>query len=147
MASLKGPDLLRVKGIVHVAGRAGPVVIHGVQHVFHPPVELKAWPDADRRTRIVFITRNIKAEALAQVLHRGDDRGGEGQLSLGKLSLAAEQGQALRRRRRRAAKASSPLENVNWRIDLPNRPMANSPDSREWSGRRQLASSPCWLEC
>jgi G3E family GTPase len=66
LASLKGPDLLRVKGIVHVAGRAGPVVIHGVQHVFHPPVELKAWPDADRRTRIVFITRNIKAEALAQ---------------------------------------------------------------------------------
>jgi len=66
LASLKGPDLLRVKGIVNVAGRAGPVVIHGVQHVFHPPVELKAWPDADRRTRIVFITRNIKADALAQ---------------------------------------------------------------------------------
>ena len=66
LASLKGPDLLRVKGIVNVAGRAGPVVIHGVQHVFHPPVELKTWPDADRRTRLVFITRNIKAEALAQ---------------------------------------------------------------------------------
>jgi G3E family GTPase len=66
LASLKGPDLLRVKGIVNVAGRAGPVVIHGVQHVFHPPVELKAWPDDDRRTRLVFITRNIKADALAQ---------------------------------------------------------------------------------
>jgi G3E family GTPase len=66
LASLKGPDLLRVKGIVNVAGRAGPVVIHGVQHVFHPPVELKSWPDQDRRTRIVFITRNIKAADLAR---------------------------------------------------------------------------------
>jgi G3E family GTPase len=66
LASLKGPDLLRVKGIVNVTGRAGPVVIHGVQHVFHPPVELKTWPDEDRRTRLVFIARHIKAEALAQ---------------------------------------------------------------------------------
>jgi G3E family GTPase len=66
LASIKGPDLLRVKGIINVAGRPGPVVIHGVQHVFHPPVELKAWPDADRRSRLVFITRNIKAEALAR---------------------------------------------------------------------------------
>ena len=63
LASLKGPDLLRVKGIVNVAGRAGPVVIHGVQHVFHPPVELARWPDDDRRTRIVFITRNITGRA------------------------------------------------------------------------------------
>ncbi|HUB95873.1 MAG TPA: GTP-binding protein [Stellaceae bacterium] len=66
LASLKGPDLLRVKGLVNVAGRAGPVVIHGVQHVFHPPVELKSWPDEERRTRIVFITRNIKAADLAR---------------------------------------------------------------------------------
>lgn len=66
VASLKGPDLLRVKGIVNVAGRAGPVVIHGVQHVFHPPVELSRWPDDDRRTRITIITRNIRASDLAQ---------------------------------------------------------------------------------
>ncbi len=66
LASLKGPNLLRVKGIVNVAGREGPVVIHGVQHVFHPPVELKSWPGDDRTTRLVFITRNIAAEALAQ---------------------------------------------------------------------------------
>jgi G3E family GTPase len=64
LAALKGPDLLRVKGIVNVAGRAGPVVVHGVQHVFHPPVELPRWPDQDRRTRIVFITRNIAAADL-----------------------------------------------------------------------------------
>jgi G3E family GTPase len=65
LAGLRGPDLLRVKGIVNVSGRAGPVVVNGVQHVFHPPIELKAWPDEDRRTRIVFITRNIKPDALA----------------------------------------------------------------------------------
>jgi G3E family GTPase len=66
LASLKGPDLLRMKGLVNVRGRAGPVAINGVQHVFHPPLELKAWPDADRRTRIVFITRNIPREAVAR---------------------------------------------------------------------------------
>jgi G3E family GTPase len=59
LTSLRGADLLRMKGIVNVAGRAGPVVIHGVQHIFHPPRELARWPDQDRRTRIVFIMRNI----------------------------------------------------------------------------------------
>jgi len=66
LASLKGPDLLRMKGLVNVRGRAGPVALNGVQHVFHPPLELKAWPDADRRTRIVFITRNIPRAAVAR---------------------------------------------------------------------------------
>ncbi len=66
LSSLRGPDLLRIKGIVRVEGRAGPVVIHGVQHVFHPPVELRQWPDAERSTRITFITRNIPAATLAK---------------------------------------------------------------------------------
>ncbi|HXM85366.1 MAG TPA: GTP-binding protein [Stellaceae bacterium] len=66
LASLKGPDLLRMKGLINVRGRAGPVALNGVQHVFHPPRELKAWPDADRRTRIVFITRNIPRDAVAR---------------------------------------------------------------------------------
>lgn len=68
VASLRGTDLLRVKGILNVAGREGPVVIHGVQHVFHPPVELAAWPDDTRSTRIVFITRNIEPFALENAL-------------------------------------------------------------------------------
>ncbi len=59
LASLRGPDLLRVKGIVEVAGETGPVAIHGVQHIFHPPVKLQAWQGAERRSRIVFIVRNI----------------------------------------------------------------------------------------
>ncbi len=51
-----GPKLLRVKGVVALADDPDrPIVIHGVQHLFHPPVRLETWPDADRRTRIVFI--------------------------------------------------------------------------------------------
>jgi len=56
---LRGPDLLRVKGLVAVAGCRGPVVVHAVQHVAHRPVELEDWPDNDHRSRLVFITRNL----------------------------------------------------------------------------------------
>jgi G3E family GTPase len=68
LVAFQGPDLLRVKGIVNVAGRAGPLVIQGVQHIFHPPVELDAWPGEDRRTRIVFITRGLDKAALRGML-------------------------------------------------------------------------------
>jgi len=64
LTGLRGPDLLRVKGLVNVAGESGPVVVQGVQHVFHPPVTLAAWPSEDRRSRLVFITRNIPEEAV-----------------------------------------------------------------------------------
>jgi G3E family GTPase len=65
LTSLRGPDLLRVKGLVNVADEPGPVVVQGVQHIFHPPVTLAAWPDEDRRSRLVFITRNIPEAAVA----------------------------------------------------------------------------------
>jgi len=65
LTSLRGADLLRVKGIVNVAGEPGPVVVQGAQHVFHPPVTLDAWPSGDRRSRIVFITRNLTRESIA----------------------------------------------------------------------------------
>ena len=64
LTALRGPDLLRVKGIVNVEGEAGPVAIHGVQHIFHPPVKLGQWHAADRRSRIVFIMRNIPRESI-----------------------------------------------------------------------------------
>lgn len=55
-----GPRLLRVKGIVALADdESRPVVIHGVQQVFHPPQRLDAWPDDDHRTRIVFILKDL----------------------------------------------------------------------------------------
>jgi len=66
LRSARGEGLLRVKGILNLRGEPAPVVIHGVHHVFHPPVALREWPDADRRSRIVFITRGIaRHEVLA----------------------------------------------------------------------------------
>jgi len=57
--------LLRVKGIVDVAGQ-GPVVIQGVHHVLHPPVALDAWPDQDHTTRLVLITRDLPETAVRE---------------------------------------------------------------------------------
>jgi len=65
LVALRGPDLLRVKGLVAVAGCRGPVVIHAVQHVAHRPVELDEWPDADRRSRLVFVTRGLARDTVA----------------------------------------------------------------------------------
>lgn len=59
LMQLRGPDLLRVKGFLDVEGCRGPVVVQFVQHLAHPPVELESWPDDDRKSRVVFITRNI----------------------------------------------------------------------------------------
>jgi G3E family GTPase len=59
LIALRGADLLRVKGILNVEGCRGPVVVQYVQHLAHPPVELAAWPDDDRNSRIVFITRGL----------------------------------------------------------------------------------------
>ncbi len=64
-----GADLLRVKGIVDVVGRARPIVVQAVQRLFHPPAELPAWPDGVRRSRMVFITRRISREYVLEVLH------------------------------------------------------------------------------
>ena len=68
--SMHGPNLLRVKGIVKVAETPDrPVVIHGVQHVFHPPATLAAWPDADHRTRLVFIVNDIEERAIKDLFN------------------------------------------------------------------------------
>ena len=67
LTALRGPDLLRVKGLVNVSGHAGPLIVQGVQHLFHPPVELEAWPSEDRSTRIVFITRGIERAMVANL--------------------------------------------------------------------------------
>jgi G3E family GTPase len=61
-----GPALLRVKGILNLAGEDGPVVVHGVHHVFHPPVRMARWPDADTRSRLVFILRDLDPEVVRQ---------------------------------------------------------------------------------
>ena len=64
LTALRGPDLLRVKGLVNVEGKAGPMVVQGVQHLFHPPIELAAWPGPDHGTRLVFITRGIPRQTI-----------------------------------------------------------------------------------
>jgi G3E family GTPase len=69
LRSLHGPKLLRLKGIVQIAEEPErPLVIHGVQHVMHPPVRLERWPDHDRRTRIVLITRDLRAGEVQPLL-------------------------------------------------------------------------------
>ncbi len=59
LIALRGPDLLRIKGLLNLAGSKGPVVFQAVQHLIHPPVELSAWPDKDHASRVVFITRGV----------------------------------------------------------------------------------------
>ena len=62
-----GSDLLRVKGILDVAGRERPIVVQAVQQLFHPPFELPAWPDGTRRSRVVFITRGLTRDFVREV--------------------------------------------------------------------------------
>jgi len=59
-----GNELLRVKGILNVADAATPVAVHAVQHLVHPPRHLSAWPDQDRRSRLVFITNRLDPTAI-----------------------------------------------------------------------------------
>jgi G3E family GTPase len=64
-----GADLLRMKGIVNVReDPQRPAVIHGVQHVYHAPVWLPRWPSDDRRTRMVFIGRNLREAWVRELI-------------------------------------------------------------------------------
>ena len=51
--------ILRIKGLLNIIGAPGPVVLHGVQRVIHPPVRLEARPDGDTSSRIVFVVQGI----------------------------------------------------------------------------------------
>jgi G3E family GTPase len=63
-----GAKLLRVKGIVKLAEMPDtPVVVHGVQHIFHPTARLQRWPDDDHRTRLVFITRDLPERTVREL--------------------------------------------------------------------------------
>jgi len=68
LIALKGPDILRVKGIVFLEGIDVPFVFHGVQHIFDPPVPLKNWTWDDRRSRIVVIARDLSRPELQRSL-------------------------------------------------------------------------------
>ena len=74
LATMRGEDLLRLKAIVALSDRPDqPVVLHGVQHLFHPPVLLPEWPSEDHRTRMVFITRDLPREAIEATLAAFED--------------------------------------------------------------------------
>lgn len=68
LITLYGGNILRIKGMLNVDGIDQPIVIHGVQHVFHPPVRLADWPDESRDSRIVFIVRDLKPEMFEHTL-------------------------------------------------------------------------------
>ena len=59
-----GERVLRIKGMLNVAGVADPVLINGVQHIVHPPTHMTGWPDGDRRSRIVFIVQGMDRAAI-----------------------------------------------------------------------------------
>jgi G3E family GTPase len=69
-----GPNLLRVKGLVHVAEEPDrPAVIQGAQHLLHNLSWLERWPDEDRRSKLVFITQGFdraEVEDMIAVLDR-----------------------------------------------------------------------------
>jgi len=68
LTTYRGDDILRIKGMLNVAESETPIVVHGVQHMFHPPVQLDEWPDDDHRSRIVFITRGLDREVVENML-------------------------------------------------------------------------------
>ena len=67
LMALRGADLLRVRGLLNVKGCRGPVVVEFQQHLAHRPVELQSWPDANRHSRLVFVTRNVEETAVRKM--------------------------------------------------------------------------------
>ncbi len=64
-----GDKVLRIKGMLNVAGVDTPVLINGVQHIVHPPVHLPEWPDSDKRSRLVFIVHGLDREQIETSLN------------------------------------------------------------------------------
>ena len=64
LTRLRGGDLLQVKGRLNIEGCRGPVVVQFMQHLALPPVELQAWPDDDRVSRLEFVTRNVTIKSV-----------------------------------------------------------------------------------
>ena len=74
-----GENVLRVKGLINVAGLPAPVVVNGVQHIIHPPTHLDRWPSDDMRSRIIFVVRGLDPKLLQRSLaafNRLADAGG-----------------------------------------------------------------------
>jgi len=75
LQSFHGANMLRMKGIVKVADDPKrPIVLHGVQHIYHPPVRLAQWPDGDERTRLVFIVKDIEKRLIEELFKAFTDQ-------------------------------------------------------------------------
>jgi G3E family GTPase len=75
LRSAHGEKLLRVKGIVQLEDDPDrPLVIHGVQQIFHPPARLAAWPDGVRETRLVMIVKDLPESYVSQLFNAFLDR-------------------------------------------------------------------------
>jgi G3E family GTPase len=63
-----GDNILRVKGLLALAGATQPVVVHAVHHLVHPVLHLDAWPDARpdgaKHSRLVFIAEGLDGDAV-----------------------------------------------------------------------------------
>lgn len=68
LIALRGANILRLKGIVHIEDLPKPFVFHGVQHIFEPPVPLESWPKGDTTSRVVIIARDIPKSDLDESL-------------------------------------------------------------------------------
>ena len=64
LMSQMGENILRIKGVLNIKGENRPAVIHGVQHIFHPLEWLEKWPGNDKKSRLVFITKNINKNTI-----------------------------------------------------------------------------------
>ncbi len=76
LTTVHGDRLLRLKGILNVEGADGPVAVHGIHHVFHPPAMLAGWPSEDRRSRLVMITHDLPREPVEEMLRAFLEAGG-----------------------------------------------------------------------
>jgi len=73
LIATRGENLLRIKGVLNIEGEEKPVALHGVQHLFHPPAPLPGWPAGhDRRSRLVFIVRDIERQVIEDGLRAFD---------------------------------------------------------------------------
>jgi G3E family GTPase len=78
LITLYGSQILRLKGILNIEGETKPLVVHAVQHLFHPPVQLPDWPDEDRSSRLVFIVRDLPQSLFEETLRSFNEESAPG---------------------------------------------------------------------
>ncbi|MCA0031205.1 CobW family GTP-binding protein [Mesorhizobium sp. B263B2A] len=68
LRSTHGEHLLRMKGVIELQeDPSRPLVVHGVQKILHPPVQLPSWPDSQRGTRLVLITLDMPEDYVRRL--------------------------------------------------------------------------------